>query len=901
MRLIHKIGSYQEDSSQFDIAHAIEHLAFKGTKNFPIGVDNSNLVHQLGMDNADITASSGRRQTEYIFNVPHGNFEGVEVGLLWFKDIINGLNLSEKDINSVRGEVKEEFLGKLGDNLQEVFATTKMYRSFFPCEDKEADFVAHYNNFASDDLKRFYTDWNNPGFFAVSVVGDIQDFDALEKRIKSSLSHLKPKELQKKPSNCDSLYYNRQPRFIIVKRKKDSAKFIEEKAARMHLFFPDSIIGGTLHKREGMERLLQFQIFLEILGQRFEQTNNRYGSEPTYLNNLYDRDMPPGMEIVHSFDDGTGENSFKELSRVLNQLRIHGISKEEFQKAKERHLKNLKGTNLDEDRFWFKQISKFYVQGEALPTDKLVYLTSYLENLNLTVLNEFVSSYLENGPKDIGIVAPGGHNALSFEEEEVRAWISKAYQEKIEPFELPEIPVLMGRDEISRLEEISYVDHGKGKSGSREIVLKNGVKLIFKSEYSSEPENGYPIHLHGFSLGGAKDLPEKDYYSAVNASAIIQNAGVNNLNRFELDRFLASAGLMRGAVSPYIDYAEHGIYGRSDLDDLETMMQMVYLYCTSPNRNEMAYEDWKNRKFKTYINPNTNLMVTDFDEAVRSLTGDKSLVSMLGRKAAPGGTRGYKSVAETDFDRAYSIYRNFFGNASGMVFLITGDFEIGQILPLAQKYLGNLPSFKRKKIPLKSSELVELPKGPSFQMFLNEGNYKMENISYGTRFIQPALKLGDWQEQIKVAVLGEVVEQKLWHLRYKKGYGLYNVSARGRYNEELKRYEIGTYLYCQPKDFTEIQKEIKQIYSEMKSGSISSKELDPALEMVYYFNFSERAKRTGSLINELYKHYRYEQPWVASQTKQRFLKSLTSTDIMEVARKFLKSENFHEFVIRDER
>ena len=44
MRLYHSAGSTQEDPDQFDVAHGVEHLAYKPTKNFPQGVDNSKVI-----------------------------------------------------------------------------------------------------------------------------------------------------------------------------------------------------------------------------------------------------------------------------------------------------------------------------------------------------------------------------------------------------------------------------------------------------------------------------------------------------------------------------------------------------------------------------------------------------------------------------------------------------------------------------------------------------------------------------------------------------------------------------------------------------------------------------------------------------------------------------------------
>ena len=332
-------------------------------------------------------------------------------------------------------------------------------------------------------------------------------------------------------------------------------------------------------------------------------------------------------------------------------------------------------------------------------------------------------------------------------------------------------------------------------------------------------------------------------------------------------------------------------------ENIETMMQLVYLFFTNPNHSRIAFEDWKRQTSKDYIHFSGKIYTRDFYNTLRSITGDMSLPTTFNRKGTPGGTEGFHSIKKTDFDKAFNIYKSFFGDARDFTFIITGDFEIEQILPLAQKYLGNLSASNSRGT--KNQARPELGEGPSLQILPNEGNYRMDNFSYGTIFIQQAKDAYDWQEHLRVEALGEVVRQKLWDLRFKKGYGIYSVSGRGQYNADLRRYEVETYLYCQPQDFPKLQKEIERIFSEIKEGIISPSELKPALDLVHYFNFSERAHLVGARIQKLYEHYRFNQPFVEQVKAEEYTRNLTIPDIVEVAREYLKKENFHELVIRE--
>lgn len=900
MRLIHKVGSNQEEDDQLNMAHAVEHIAFKGSDNFPFGILDSKLIEDLGVENINSSAFSGRRSTVYNFEVFNGRLKGVEAGLLWYRDIATGLKLTSGDIETVRGEVKQEFLGKVGTRLEQEHASSQMYREIFPCDPKEVDYIAYYeNNFSQEALKRFYKKWYHPESLALSVVGDISNPDELERLIEKMFSDIPPSEKSLKLRNCDSLYFNRPSKFVVVERKKDPTNFIEDSSGEIHLFFREPFLQQVMTEAK-LERLTDFKLLLEVVKQRFRDAAKQYELSSVMIHDLHNLSLPPGIEISFSLGSGTGKKPIKQIGHILSQLKEHGISQKEFEKVREKQLTNLKQSDIIPSKYWLNQMQDFYVRGEALPADKMKYLSKYLEETTADDFNYYLKTFWANGPDDIGVIASSGHNALSFKEEELRKWITETLEEPVEPFKVPETPHLMSAQEYGKLKESAYIEKEVVESGAGEFLFENGVRLVLKRNSSEHPDMPLPILLHGFVSGGAKSLPEEDYWSAINAPGIIRNSGMNGLDKFQIDRLLSNTSIVPGAVSPYIDYAERGIYGMANPEDLEVMMQLVYLYFTKPNRNENAFEDWKSQMTNSYLNYSGNHSNVDYLNSVRLITGDKSMRASTFRKSIPGGTLGYKSVAKTDFSRAFDIYKEFFENASGFTFIITGDFKEGEVLPFAQKYLGNLPGSVVKKSGAKEGDTQEFTEGPSFHEILNAGNYKMPNVSYGTMYIKKATVFDDWQEQIKVEALGEVVRQKILNLRFKKGYGLYDIAARGKFNDDLKRYEISNHLFCDSKDLQQLQQEVRNVFTEIKEGSFSSTELKSALGLVNKFNVSERAKRRGSFNHSVYRHYRYGQPWVEPAVIEEFIGGISKSDIMEVAQKYFKSENFHEFVLRED-
>ncbi len=893
LRLYNKAGSNQEDNDQFNVAHAIEHLAYKTTQNFPSGISNSNHIIKVGMEMGDyISAFSGPRVTEFHFNTPKDNLEALDVGLLFFKDIAIGLKLNEMDVKSVKGELWQEFLLGNGDNINEISANSEMYSEILSCYEDWDDYNKYNGNFSSKAVRRFYKDWYRPDLMAISIVGNIDDPVEMERLIKDTFLDIKLPKTPRKPIDCDSAYYKRPPQFVIVEQQSDTSKFLNDSTAKIHLIYRDTNV-KDFHSTKSYRRQLKFKFLVNSVSKRIFQKFQKYKSSDVQVLDLSNSAGPRAMEVVLNVEKNGEKQILSETMEVLNQLLQYGVSELELQKYREEQIGFLESININEANYWIKEILKYYIEEEPLPPSKKEYTKHLWNNISLEEMNIFISDFLIKAPEDIGIIAPSLQNSLSWDEKEIRSFLEDELKKSVKPYKEPEkLITLMAPNEVESLKEKGYRNAGIGKSGAREIILNNGVKVVFKP-YKTFGTTLPKIKIHGYSLRGANSFPEEHYFSALNAATIVRNSGVNGIDKFELKRFLESTSLRSGYVFPYVNSRESGIEGFAGVENIDTMLQLIYLYFTRPNKSKLAFEDWKNAEHKAYINPSYGLIFTDFENKIGEITGNS-----MG-KLSTSGTKRFKGIGKTDFEMAYSLYHKIFENSSDFTFLISGDFEISKVLPLVQKYLGNLPEVGGVKIdysiPL---NIKPIPQESSFHYFPSQGNYKMKNISYGTRYIQYD-SVPSGREKLKVYALGEILRQKLWDLRFKKGYAFYDLTAGGLYNESLKRFEIMASLECDPKEFEMLRKEVKLVFSELKSGSFSDKELKNALTRMYSIYDLNKASDPKIHSQKIYEHYRYGHPWVNPSEVAKFVKSISVKDVVEVANKYCTNENFYEFVMSD--
>ncbi len=902
MHLYVKVGCYYEKQNQLDFAHALEHLAFKCAPNFPMNLmGNPKLLTRFGMEKYDIFGRTGNMHTSYNFDIPSNNMDAMDTGLLWFYDI-SDLALTTEKIDEERGPLRQEVTFKQGSKLEDKFVETQMESELFPFELDFSNFFNHNRSFSPTSLVEFYKQWYQPDRMGIVIVGDIQDIGAVERKIKARFSGIKG---HSKPWIDFHLQYLERPeQFVAVEQGvgKQGTETVE-----FYLYLRDKKIIDERQTWKGIKRKVIWGMLskLMLLNNRFKEAGQVYNTLFTAFGH-YGGSTFPAYRIKITAAKDEGQESFKKTIRILDQVKKFGFTREEWKDARKEQLKTMQSIDTTQPKYWLEQINNHYVHGEALPIAKATGLQQWFSGLSLKDFNALVSQYLSEIVNDIGIIVPHGQKSL-YSETKVRRWVQEVLGEERHPYTVPEIPKqLISARETANLKERGYNDRDRGNSepvlkngrvlrkakspGVRELVLDNGVKLVLDT--SGVKSN--KVHLRGFNPKGASCFPEEDYFSAINAPFIIKNAGIGNMDKFALNRFLAKTTFWQG-VLPYIDYRETGIKGNANTEDFEKLLQLVYLYFTQPRKDKIAFEDWKAEERDRHLNPTYGFLWEDYNVAMREFLEDSSV--------APKGTKRLQGIPKTDMDRAYAIYQQLYGNAKDFTFLISGGFSINKVLPLLQKYLGNLPNLSDGGICL-SNKVVDknLPKRPVYQKFSPQemgAFYNMESVMYSLRFVGKTGNLTDWKERIKVDALGDLMDSKVKGLRYVKGFSLYNTRAWSQFNRSLSSFDFEIRLDIVPEELEALRKACKEMVSEIQSNSFSEERFEEVIQNRFIKRYVAKQNSTFHRRRQLHGYYAYKEPWVPSSEIVRYVKSLTREDIQKTAQKYLKEGNLMEFVMQN--
>ena len=199
--VFYKVGSRNEMMGKSGIAHMLEHLNFKSTKNLKAGEFDEIVKGFGGVNNAGTSFD----YTHYYIKTSSKN---TEKSLELFSELMQNLTLNDEEFQPERDVVAEERRWRTDNNpmgyLQfRVFNNTFIYH---PYHWTPIGFMDDIKNWTIEDIKNFHSTYYQPQNAIVVVAGDIKKDDVFSyvekhfkdikntKEIPSSIHTIEPKQ-----------------------------------------------------------------------------------------------------------------------------------------------------------------------------------------------------------------------------------------------------------------------------------------------------------------------------------------------------------------------------------------------------------------------------------------------------------------------------------------------------------------------------------------------------------------------------------------------------------------------------------------------------------------------------------------------------------------------------------
>lgn len=888
MRFIVNAGSKVETSGQPDVSHAIEHLAFAETKNFPKGISSySAKLKEAGMEGQarDMTAYTGVDGTIYYYKTHSRDDKGIELGLIWFNEILTNLSLTTQDINIERERLIQERTSK-GTNIFRKFdidSKNKLISELNSCSQNIDDYIYEISHFAPDSLRAYYRDWYQPRNVAILVTGNISSIDNLEDKIQRQfIEVMNRKNTNEKPS-CVDIYLSKSNKFAVVERETAQLDLIKD-FTEVKFFYRDPSIFSN-NGLEGFKRQIIWEMVHGILENSLLELTQSYQNQfDVEVRNVfkYSESIPASISISVSGDSTNIKPAIRQVFKKIIELASYGLSVERWNKIKSNQLELLElyeRGKKENPKFWNDEFTDDFIFNLPLIPGRYEKAINWINDLQLEEFNELLSNLIKQMPQDIGVIHPE-NSVLKISELQLRTLISENLSKSVTK-EIKEVPnELLRAQEIKNLNPSSFKYGKEINKGIREIFLENGIRIIFLPEPDQDK-----LKVWGFKATGVQDLNLDNHYSATKSPLFIQHSGAGRFNKFQIDRYLENR-VVDLQLRPYIQMNESGIKGEVKIENSEILFQLIYLYLTAPRKDKQAFEHWKKSEFKKFLWPPYNLQGADFNNLIDEYLGASKAEFLE-------GTAHIEGVKNANFEEGFEAYIKVFSDFNNYTFIVQGSFEETEVHSYVNKYLGNLPGIdKTDEKDATSEEKVRFPDGPQLIILEPTEFLTQETIPNFLRYIDKVDHY-NYKKHLMHEILDALTWEKILKLRANEGVGFYNMYVGSYYNKDGEYFYNNLGFSASKDKIDKLSIASHRVFQELKNGEIEIEEFEKALNrLIAQYNGNSRNTR---LDESIYNYYRFNIPLVNKKEKIDFLKQLKLKDIKKFAQNFLNEENLFEF------
>ena len=866
LRLAINAGSVCETDGQQGLAHFCEHMCFNGTKNFPSN-KMVNMLEEMGVKfGSELNASTGFDQTVYMLKVPSDKSEWINRGFQVLEDWAHQVSMDDTEIDKERGVIVEEWRLGLG-------ADDRMLSKYLPVIFKGSRYAKRLpigkvdiiKSFPYDTLRAFYKTWYRPDLMAVVVVGDI-DPKLAEEKVKEYFGRI-PKAVDPKPRVEYPIPDNTDPLISIVTDKEASGF-----DASIFFKHPKSDnITYTDYRTELMRSL-----YTGMLNNRLQEIGQKQDSPFLYAGADYGPFIGRSID-VYSLSVGAKENQIEKSLEVIltenERVRRFGFTATELEREKKDMLssyeKMAKESDKTESRSYADEYVRNYLTGECIPGIRKEFeITSqYLPGITLEEINKIGQTWTTDKNEIALITAQEKEGVRVPTEKEVIDIIKTVKTEKIDAYvdKVSDTPLLSEMPKASKV--LKRTDNKT--FGYTELTFGNGVHMVLKPTEFKNDE----ILLSAYSPGGISLYPDKDVMSATVAATIVTQSGLGDYDLTGLQKKLSGN---TAKLSPYINELREGVNGNCSPKDLETMLQLNYLYFTGTRKDENAYNAYLSR-MRNMIKPMRSTPQIIFADTLSKIISENSPRVI----AVPSEAQ----FDQVNLDRLLAIFRDRFADASDFTYIMVGNFKVDEVIPMLEEYIGGLPSIKRKEtwkdvtpgFP-KGLTIVDVPKNSEPQSTVAmvwKGDFK-------------------WKDKYRMGftMLMNILSIKCRESMREDQGGVYGVSITGSTSKlPVPKYSITSTWGCSPDNIRKLTQTVLDEMSKIKKDGPTKVDLDKVKETLIR-DRETKIKENGFWLSALQNYFLYGDKLLSLEAYKSLVESFSGEDIKAIADKYLNTDSY---------
>ena len=674
-----RVGAIQEEDLQIGLAHFLEHMAFNGTKNFP-DKNMINYLESVGVKfGANLNAWTAMEQTQYMMEgVPLSDPTIVDNVLLILHDWAYYISLEEEEIDNERGVIIEELRTRNDASwrIREKSAPY-LYNNTKYAHRNIIGTVDRLKNFTYDELRDFYHRWYNTSNQCIVVVGDF-DVDEMEQKVIATMSSIPAVE------NPEAIEYIPIP----VNEKPAIGIFTDPELTESSV---ELIVRREPWPTE-LNNTLAYELYsiidsfiATIVNERLSDMAQKPGA-PFIGAGYYGGNITRSMDMIEVYAqprEGEMLRAFEAIYAEFEKVRRFGFTPSEFERAQTNIIRrNQQSYDRRNDRRHnefvgsytsnFKSGTPIYGAEDEWQIDSMLIAGMDLNTVNAVAMQErFLPTnhvVLMSQPEKEGLAVPTV--------EEVEALIAAVNAAELKAYEDSGVkkPLIPAK---TKLKGSKVKTTGTDAFGNTTWTLKNGVKVILKPTDFKADE----VQMRATVAGGSSLLADEDMAMSDQLTTFLSYQGVGEFSMTDLTKQLAGKAV---GVAPFLSNSSHGLSATCSPKDIETMLQLVYLYGTSPRFDEDAFNLVKEQLVQAYANI----------ESDPSYALQRELYANIYDKPNRVKAWGVADMEALNFEQYKRVYTSLFSNPDDMTFFFVGNFNEAELKPLVEKYIGSLPKTK---------------------------------------------------------------------------------------------------------------------------------------------------------------------------------------------------------------
>ena len=389
------------------------------------------------------------------------------------------------------------------------------------------------------------------------------------------------------------------------------------------------------------------------------------------------------------------------------------------------------------------------------------------------------------------------------------------------------------------------------------------MRVFYKKTNFKEDE----IRFTANSWGGLSALKQEDFITLKNLDDVITLGGVGNFSATDLPKVLAGKKVR---VYPYVSNYSEGMSGSCSPKDLETMMQLIYLYFTAPRADEEAFQSYAQRTKAALENQELNPMITFSDSLVKVMYNNHPLRMRM--KA--------EDIDKIDYARSMELYNVRFSDPNNFIFYVVGNIDEDAFKPLVEQYLASLKKNKRKE-SWKDINL-SIPEND----YICKYDKEMQNPKATVYMIINGTMEHSYRNQLYMNALSDVMDIYYTRTIREEEGGTYGVGVMGQVTDKPKNAYLFLIAFDTNKEMHE--KLINKVYeglNDIAQNGPAQEDLTKVVENLYKKR-AENLEENGFWLDALDKFEEDHVNIVAEYDE--IVKSITPQTIADFAKEVLK-------------